>query len=97
MINDLSQDDEPALQLGQIVNVIGGKHIGKIGKAHRLYGTQSDEQLELVVGDEHILVYSDEIDFKFKSAESALFMDDDAREEFLKRIEDYESGYLSSL
>jgi hypothetical protein len=95
-IEGLDQTDEPSLKLGQEVTVIKGKHKGKTGKAHRLYfvgrkplGETPDQRLELIVGKEIITVKTDKLDFKFEAADLMLYMDDDERKLFLKRIEDY--------
>lgn len=92
-IEGLEQDDSPALYLNQTVNVIAGRYKGKIGKAHRLYEIASQLQLELVVDNEHIFVYPDEIDFKFECAEIVLFMNDDDRAEHLELVKNNEQQY----
>lgn len=92
-----NDDSGEPLRLGQTINVIAGRYLGKTGKAHRLFVPATNQQIELLVDDEHIFVHVDEIDFKFESAELVLFMNDDDREEFLELLKDYEDGYLSSL
>ncbi len=92
--DDLEYDDKdwPTLELNQVVNVVTGKYAGRSGKVHFVRNEGDSTRITLIDGKEYLYVSCHEIDFKFEAVEVALYLPDEERAEWFRRIEENEEG-----